>query len=103
VEESSGKVFGADDADVTPPLTMRQSFPVARSEWTSMRSRGLLEVIVNEAGQVESARMLRPMHPAYNNLLLQETKFWRYQPAVRHGAPVRYRRLIEITVGRPQT
>jgi hypothetical protein len=100
-ESSNATVFSAEDADVTPPVVIRQTFPIVRTEWTAMSWRGLLEVVVNESGQVESAKIARAMHPSYNNLLMQETRFWRYKPAMRDGVPVKYRRLIEI-VGAPR-
>jgi hypothetical protein len=96
------RVFGADDADVIPPVPIRQTFPQSRVEWIAMSSRGLLEVIVSESGELESAVLSRSVHPSYNTLLLHETKLWRYKPAMRHGVAVKYRRLIEITVTPPR-
>jgi hypothetical protein len=36
--------------------------------------------------------------PRYDQQLLAAAKEWRYSPATLDGQPVRYRKLIEITV-----
>jgi hypothetical protein len=91
-------VFGMDDADVVAPVTVRQVFPPVRPQWNVDGTRGLLEVVIDPKGAVESAAIRRPLHPLYDRILLSEARAWRFEPATRNGTPVRYRKLIEVLV-----
>ena len=90
--------FGADDADVVPPATVRQVVPPFRPEWKIAPTRGLLEVVINRDGKVETAAVRRAIHPIYDRMLLIEARTWRYEAATRNGAPVRYRKIIEVVI-----
>ena len=57
-----------------------------------------IEVIVDENGNVESASMRQPVTPQYDKLALGAARGWHYQPATVNGVPVKYRKLIQITV-----
>ena len=59
---------------------------------------GVLEVVVNAAGAVESARLMESVHPRYDPLLLSTAKKWQYQPARIDGVPVRYLKRIQISL-----
>lgn len=89
------------DKDLTPPATLRQNVP----PWTPLIGplppstvKGLLEVAIDESGQVESATIVRSVHPAYDQLLLRAAKQWQYEPAMRQGVPVRYVKSVEIVL-----
>ena len=90
--------FGADDADVVPPVTVRQAVPPFRPEWKIAPTRGLLEVVINRDGKVETAAVRRAIHPIYDRMLLNEARTWRYTAATRNGTPVRYRKIIEVVI-----
>jgi hypothetical protein len=64
--------------------------------------RGLLEIVVDETGKVESAVLATPVWPAYNSTLLAAASRWRYRPAVKAGQPVKYRRLLEVVLNPPK-
>ena len=95
---AEASTFGADDADVVPPVTVRQVVPPVRPEWKIVPTRGLLEVVINRDGQVETAAVRRAIHPIYDRILQNEARTWRYTPATRNGTPVRYRKLIEVVI-----
>jgi TonB family protein len=60
--------------------------------------QGLLEIIVAEDGSVVEASMLKLINPAYDRLLLDTAKKWRFQPATVDGRPVKYRNTLSIVV-----
>jgi TonB family protein len=60
--------------------------------------RGVLEVVVTENGDVESANLRQPMTPVYDHLVLSAAKGWKYHPATKNGQPVRYKKLIQVTL-----
>jgi TonB family protein len=62
---------------------------------------GILELIVNEAGDVEWAGMRSPITPRYDSALLAAAKTWKYQPAIMNGTPVRFRKVINISIKPP--
>ena len=38
------------------------------------------------------------LHPIYDSQILLAAKEWRYQPATLNGRPVKFRKVIQITV-----
>jgi TonB family protein len=94
-------IYGADSVDVVPPVDVDRRLPpwnpptvVART----MEYRGLLEVVVDERGMVESAVLRKPVTPTYDSVLLDAAKRWKFQPATLNGAPVKYRKTFDIVL-----
>lgn len=95
-------VYGSEDLDVIPPVIIDQRMPawIPRSPFLASRMfHGTLEVIVGEDGAVESRIMSEPTFPSYDWELLNAAKQWRYRPATRDGWPVKYRKVIAVTLG----
>ncbi len=65
-----------------------------------MEFRGQLEVIVDEEGKVASATLVQSVHPTYDTSLVDATSRWRFRPATKDEAPVRYRKTFEIVLNR---
>jgi TonB family protein len=94
---SSLRIFTSSDANVVPPLVIRQELPPFPG--TALVGKlGLMDVVIDENGGVESARMLQTVTPQYDKLALAATKGWHYQPATLNGVPVKYRKPIQVTV-----
>ena len=94
-------VYSQEDKNVMPPVMVRQDIPQYPGRVTFDRS-GVLEVVIDINGTVESATMLEGVEALYNRLLLTAAKTWTYQPARLDGAPVKYRKRIQITLNRTQ-
>jgi outer membrane biosynthesis protein TonB len=86
---------------VMPPVMVRQDIPQYPGRVAFDRT-GVLEVVIDINGAVESATMLEGVEALYNRLLLAAAKNWMYQPARLDGAPVKYRKRIQITLTRTQ-
>jgi hypothetical protein len=97
--QAQAEIFGIDHADVVAPISVRQAFPPMRAQYNVATARGLLEVVIDGEGAVESAAIRKSIHPLYDRVLLQEARTWRYTAATRNGTPVRYRKTIEVVVG----
>ncbi|HSL24063.1 MAG TPA: hypothetical protein VK886_21195 [Vicinamibacterales bacterium] len=94
-------IYNGEDPTVTPPTTIRQDLPrLPATVLTQARDRGIIEVIIDEAGRVESAAIRMSIHPAYDSMLLAAAVDWRYQPALVNGVPVKYRKRIQVSVAR---
>jgi TonB family protein len=85
---------------LAPPLPIAQTFP----EWSPPRGaapqtyRGILEVRIDEQGNVTTASLRQSLQPAFDQALLKAVRTWKYKPALLHGTPVRFVKLIEIQI-----
>ena len=92
------RTYGADDANVVPPTTLRQRLPEIQAKLTPAPKSGVLEVIIDEAGNVESALLRVSIHPQYDRQVVDAARGWRYKPATIDGRPVRYRKIVTIAL-----
>ena len=92
--------YSLADKDVTPPVVLTQAIP----RWSLARNMplralgGTLELLIDETGVVESAAMAEPVWPPYDIELIRATKKWRYEPAMKDGMPVKFKRFLAINV-----
>jgi TonB family protein len=91
------EIYTADVRDVVEPVAIRQEMPPYPGRVTNEMT-GIVEVVIDETGKVESASMLQSVDPRYNRLVLVAAKNWVYRPARRDGAPVKYKKRIQIAV-----
>lgn len=96
------RIYGSKDTDVTPPAIIAQELPDVpaslRATVSSARRPMMIAVTVDEGGRVRESRVVIPMNPVYDRLVMAAAKNWRYRPATKDGAPVPYERVIAITV-----
>jgi hypothetical protein len=93
------RVYTTEDEGIAPAQPIRQEMPrvpVQISHQT--RDRGILDVTIDEQGRVIVAAIRVGLHPIYDSQILLAAKEWRYQPATLNGRPVKYRKIIQITV-----
>jgi hypothetical protein len=91
------RVYHATDPNVVPPITLRQDLPPYPGQVVIPR-QGVIEVVIDENGIVETAMMRVPVTPAYDALALTAARQWRYRPASVDGAPVKYRKAVQVTI-----
>jgi TonB family protein len=92
-----GRIYGAEDRNVVPPMTIRQSVPPHRGHVTRV-ANGVVEVLIDATGAVESARMAVPLNGAYDALVLSAAKRWQYEPAKVNGVPVKFVKRVKVTL-----
>jgi TonB family protein len=85
--------------DITKPVALAQEFPRwvpfdAVSRQTEFV--GSVRVRILPTGAVESAEILKPVHPAYDTALLAAARSWRYQPATHNGVAVSAEHIVEV-------
>ena len=88
------RIYGPEDAMVVPPATIRQALPPLGDVFAVRQ--GIVEVVVDESGAVETATMRSPVNPVYDRLVLAAAKSWRYKAATLDGKPVRFRKMVQI-------
>jgi tetratricopeptide (TPR) repeat protein len=98
-------IYSAQNQDVVPPVELQRGMPrwsPANRLLAQSTYRGLIEIVVDERGAVEAAKMAKSVTPMYDDLLLQSARSWRYTPAKKEGKAVRYRQVLEIVLRPPQ-
>ncbi len=91
------RIYGPDDPGIVPPATVSQTFPTFPGRVLA-GAIGVIEIIVNETGGVESAMLRVRVHPAYDELVLASARTWLYRPALLGDTPVKYRKLIQVVL-----
>jgi hypothetical protein len=93
------RVYGLDDDGVIAAVPIRQEVPrVPMPIANQTRDRGILEVTIDEQGRVIGAVIRLSLHPIYDSQVLLAAKEGRYQPATLNGRPVKFRKIIQISV-----
>jgi TonB family protein len=92
-----GRTYSNADGDVTPPVVVKQDLPPY--PWNNVIPKmGMIEVVIDESGAVESAVVRQSVNSAYDRLALEAAKAWRYRPARLNGKPVKYRKAVQVSV-----
>ncbi len=91
-------IYSQEDRYVVGPVEVTRRMPNWNPPPTIQRGvyHGLLEVVINERGMIEQARILISIAPSYDPLILEATKSWRFRAATLNGEPVKYRRKFEV-------
>ncbi len=94
------RVYDSSTAAAKVPVAIYRPIPTwqrpAALNFTTLQ--GLLEVVVAEDGSVLEDKMIKGINPAFDRLLMDGAKAWRFEPATLDGHPVRYRMTIAIVV-----
>jgi TonB family protein len=91
------RVYSGEDRDVIPPAIINQALPAFQGTVLVPRT-GILEVLISETGDVESAVMTQSVTTGYDRLAVSAARAWRFKPATVNGVPVKYRKVVQISV-----
>jgi hypothetical protein len=92
-------IYVQGDPRVVPPIAIRQFLPPFPTQ-VVIPGTGLIEIVIDAKGAVESAVMRTPLHPRYDSLAIAAAKTWSYQPARMNGVPVRFKKFVQVTLKR---
>ena len=90
-------VYAAEDAGVVAPVAVEQKVPKFPATVTRLTT-GVIELVIDETGAVQSEMMRMSIDPNYDRLLLSAAAKWHYRPAMLDGAPVKFLKRLSITV-----
>ena len=81
---------GALAEGVTPPRRVEGPVPEYPEDARKERVEGMVvaQVVIDEAGRVSHARVLKGLHPSLDEETLETIRAWRFEPATRDGEPV---------------
>ena len=91
------RIYTAADSNVVPPGTISQVLPSFPGQAVVPRA-GMLDVVIDEAGTVESAVMRTSVTSTYDALVVAATNSWRFKPATVNGTPVKFRKIVQISI-----
>jgi tetratricopeptide (TPR) repeat protein len=90
-------------AVIVPPVAVLQRLPVwvPDSGSRAVEYQGAVRIQISAEGKVVSAEMIKPLHPAYDQLLLRAARGWLYEPARKDGVAVASEKTIEVSLKPP--
>jgi TonB family protein len=91
------RIYTIADSQVVAPVIIRQVLPPYPRK-PMFVAQGVVEVIIGENGQVESAVIRQSIDPAYDRIAVDASRGWRYKPATRDGVPVKFRKLVQVKI-----
>jgi TonB family protein len=91
------RTYSSADTSVTPPAVLKQDLPAY--PWNNVIPKvGMIEVVIDATGAVESAVVRQSVNPRYDALATDAARNWHYRPATLNGTPVKYRKLVQINI-----
>ena len=92
------QVYSAVDEGITPPVVIEQKMPPMTAEMQrvakTIKAKGMLDLVIDESGRVVDATVRQSMNSAIDALVVRAARNWKYQPAMKDGAPVRYSKTL---------
>ena len=91
-------IYSAESEAVSPPVGIRPQLPSELPSNVSVEQLSRIDLIVSPAGTVESVKLVGTPHSVHDSMLLSAAKTWTFQPALKDGVPVRYRKTVWIAL-----
>lgn len=95
------RIYTAEERNIVPPQVLIQTLPKYPGAVPPRGVTGVIEVVINEGGTVESAAMVASVTSSYDKAVMTAATRWLYVPAMMNGTPVKFRKRIQITVTPP--
>lgn len=92
------RIYAGEEAGVRPPVTVAQELPRYPGVVPFGGIKGIVEVVIDEKGSVESAAMVMPVSHAYDKVVLAAVHRWQYRPATMNGVAVKFRKRVQINI-----
>jgi len=92
------RIYSADDQQVAAPVAIQQELPKYPGRIRPGGLTGVVEVVINEMGLVDTATTIISLGTVYDQLVTAAASRWQYYPARADGKPVKFRKRIQITV-----
>jgi len=93
----AGPIYTTDDHSVTEPVLVRPYLPLQRRPGVTEDKLGVLELLVDTSGHVESVHLRSPRNRYREGWWVFASKSWQFKPALKDGKPVRFLVRIALT------
>jgi TonB family protein len=92
-------IYMAEEPGIVPPVIIRQDVPAVPASIARMiKSQGVVDLTIDEQGRLVSIVFRSSLHPVYDKMLVEAARHWKYKPARLNGVPVRFRKLLAISL-----
>jgi hypothetical protein len=98
VGDDEVRIYSAESEEVSPPVGVRPQLPTELPSNVNVEQLSRIDLIVSPAGTVESVKLVGTPHNVHDSMLLSAAKAWTFQPALKHGRPVRYRKTVWVAL-----
>jgi TonB family protein len=92
----------AATAGVLAPIVVSQPPPVFPPALLDLAKRlhrsGRIDVVINEQGRVEDVIVTQSVNAAYDRLMVDAARTWKYSPALKDGVPVKFVKTVAVDV-----
>jgi hypothetical protein len=93
---SDSTIYSPDSRGVSAPVGVKPQLPRRLPAELDPNGLGRIELIVSSDGTVESVKLLKAPRNVHDSMFLSAAKAWQFQPALKDGFPVRYRKTVWI-------
>ena len=91
-------VYSAESEAVSPPIGVGLQLP-HELPWNGIaQDLSRIDVIVSPTGTVDSVKLVGTPHNVHDSMFLSAAKTWTFQPALKDGRPVRYRKTVWVAM-----
>jgi TonB family protein len=88
-----------DDRLVSRPFPLSERVPdPPRVKHVDFTGSVIVHVDIAADGTVEAVTLLGGIHPAYDAILVEAARKWRYLPATLNGQPVKFRKALKVDI-----
>lgn len=91
-------VYTSGDVGVVPPLPLGRQLPATGPSGIASELVGQLELLIGRNGEVEAVKLHTPLNRYHERMIVSAAKAWRYEPATKDGASVRFRLFRTVTL-----
>jgi hypothetical protein len=91
------RTYTVDDEGVVLPTPVKQSFPRFAGKVPNAAT-GVIDILINAMGVVESATLRVRVDPRYDNQLVAAAQRWQYKPATVEGVPVKFLKSVQVNL-----
>ena len=110
------RIFTGEEVGLRPPVAVSQDLPAYPGIVAATGLKGIVEVVIDEGGRVQSVSMIMPVQAigsaessgrsvsvasSYQKQVLTAASRWRYEPATMNGVPVPFRKRVQIQIAPP--
>ena len=88
--------YSAGSTGVSPPVGVRPQLPMEVPGDIDRSTLSRIELLITQEGKVDSVKLLGAPRTVVDSMLLSAAKTWEFQPAMKDGQPVRYRKIVLV-------
>jgi hypothetical protein len=92
------QIYSPGFEGVSPPVGLRPQLPRQLPDDVRRDDLARIEMTILEDGTVESVKLLGKRHTVHDAMMLSAAKAWEFQPALKDGHPVKYRKTVWMAV-----